>query len=66
MASILFICLELVMWQGRSVTDIWGMDKPELIYMYNKNFKEVGGHEGGHGQKCVILIVKIKEFFSWG
>ena len=53
------------MWQGRSVTDIWGRDKPELIYMYNKNFKEVGGHERGHGQKFVILIVKIREFFSW-
>ena len=44
--------------QGRSMTDIWGRDKPELVL--NKNLKE----GGGHGQKFVILIVKMKDFFS--
>ena len=45
--------------QGRSVTDIWGREKPEVIR--NKNLK-VGG---GHGQKFLILMVKIKEISSW-
>ena len=46
------------------MTDIWGREKPELAH---KNFKEGGDHEGGkHEQKFVILMVKMKEFFSWG
>ena len=38
--------------QGRSLTDIWGRDKPELVH--HKKFKVGGGHEEGHGQIFVI------------
>ena len=31
-----------------------------------KILRRVGDMRGGHGQKLVILMVKMKEFFSWG
>ena len=56
--------VRIQIFQVRSVTDIWGRDKLELIH--NKSLRRVGDKREGHGQRFVILMVKIKEFLAGG